>query len=150
MNGEVQEKIMEYMKKTRFCTLTTIGRRSKEPKSTIVFYENSELDIYFNTGKGTEKVKNIIANPSVAIAIHLDDPSAQDVQDTRGLLYSGRAEPVDETDFGEVPEGVKRVYEMVNSYFPDNAVIFKVRPKKINFIDYSKGFGHTDVLSFTT
>ena len=130
MNGEVQDKIMGYMKKTRFCTLTTIGRKSKEPKSTIVFYKNSGLDIYFNTGKGAEKVKNIKANPSVAIAIYYDDPSATDLQDTRGLVYSGKAAPVDENDFDEVPEGLKKVYDMVNSYFPDNAVIFKVRSEE--------------------
>jgi len=148
MNSELQNKIMEYMKKTRFSTLTTIGRRSKEPKSTIVFYENSGLDIYFNTGKGAEKVKNIKANPSVSIVIHHDDPSAKDVRDTRGLLYSGRAEAINEKDFDKVPEGVKKVYDMVNSYFPGNAVIFKVKPKKIIFIDYSKGFGYSDVLKF--
>jgi len=146
--NELQNKIMDYMKKTRFCSLTTIGRRSKEPKSTIIFYENSGLDIYFNTGKGAEKVKNSKANPSVALAIHYTDPSAKDIRDTRGLLYSGRAEAVNEKDFDQVPEGVKKVYGMVNQYFPNNAVIFKIKPKKIIFIDYSKGFGYKDVLKF--
>lgn len=109
--SELQNKIMDYMKKTRFCSL-------------------------------------IKANPSVSMVIHHDDPSAKDIRDTRGLLYSGRAEAVSEKDFDKVPDGVKKVYGMVNSYFPGSAVIFKVKPKKIIFIDYSKGFGYSDVLKF--
>lgn len=106
------------------------------------------MDIYFNTGKGTEKTKNIRSNPSVSVAIHHVDPSAKDVRDTQGLLYSGRAEAVGESDFDEVPAGVKKVYDMVNGYFPNAAIIFKVTPKKIIFIDYSKGFDHRDALEF--
>lgn len=63
-------------------------------------------------------------------------------------MYSGKATPVNESNFDEVPPGVKKVFEMVNSYFPGQGLVFKVRPKKIIFIDYSKGFGHTDVLEF--
>ncbi len=150
MGGDVESKIVEYMNKTRFATLTTIGRKSKEPKSTIIYYENSGFEIYFNTGRGTEKVKNIAANPSVAIAVHYSDPSAKDVQDTRGLLYSGVAMPIDGAEFKKVPGGVINVYDMVNSHFPNNAVIFKVIPKRISFIDYSLGFGHRDILDFAS
>ena len=144
----VEQKIMDYMGKTRFATLTTIGRKSGEPKSTIILYGNNRLDIYFNTGRATEKVKNIAANPVVAIAVHHDDPEAKELTDTRGLLISGRAEPLSDDDLSGVPEGVMMAYNMVNSHYPNASVVFKVAPKKMDFIDYSKGFGHRDIIEF--
>lgn len=146
MSSEVKRKIIDYMEKTRFCSLATVGRRSKEPRAAIIYYENSGLDIYFNTGKATQKALNIMANPAVAITIHHDNPSAKEISDTRGILYIGRANVVEEKDFNKVPDGVLKLYDMVNSFYPGASIIFKVTPKKIHFIDYSKGFGHRDVL----
>ncbi len=110
MDDEIRNKILDYMMKTRFCTLATVGRTSKDPRAHILFYQNSGLDIYFNTGKSTDKAKNIMSHPMVALTIHYEDPSARDLQDTRGILYSGKAEAVREKDFDKVPEGVKKVY----------------------------------------
>ncbi len=146
MTGEVKREIIDYMKKTRFCSLATVGRRSKEPRATIIYYENSELDIYFNTGKATQKALNIMANPAVAITIHHNDPSAKELADTRGILYIGRASVIEEKDFNKVPNGVLKLYDMVNNFYPGASMIFKATPRKIHFIDYSKGFGHRDVL----
>ncbi len=51
-------------------------------------------------------------------------------------------------EFGEVPAGVKKVYDTANSYFTNQAIVYRVEPKKISFIDYSKGFGHRDIVEF--
>jgi len=86
----------------------------------------------------------------VSLTIDHDTP---EVMATTGLSMAARAQAVAERD-----EAVK-VLRMLQMKFPgfsqplpmlspENTKIFWVTPTVISVLDYSKGFGHTDLVTF--
>jgi general stress protein 26 len=146
MSEDLKNEIMDFMKKGRFCTLATVGRRSGRPQAATIGYETAGFDIYFATGGKTAKFRNIKSNPWVAIAIYYSESGAPG---GKGLQYFGKAEEVSEKDFEKVPERTLNTYNRINKQDPARKeVIVKIKPSKILYWNPSKGFGHMDVLKF--
>lgn len=68
MPDNLTERVIDYMEKCRLCTIATVNADG-QPDASTVFFRNSGVDIYFNTGRDTKKVDNILTNPNVAIAM---------------------------------------------------------------------------------
>jgi len=146
MNGDVEKEIIDYMKKARFCTLATVGRRTGRPQAATIGFENVGFDIYFATGGKTAKMRNINSNPWVAIAIYHTDPTARAAM---GIQYFGKAEIVSKKDFSQVPERTLNTYNRINNMDPEREeVIVRVKPDRIYCWNPSKGFGNIDKLEF--
>jgi general stress protein 26 len=65
---DLNKVISDYISKCHSCTIATVGLDG-EPDASTVFFANSGLDIYFNTSKDSQKMKNIEDNQRVAITI---------------------------------------------------------------------------------
>jgi len=144
MNGDVEKEILNYMKKARFCTLATVGRRTGRPQAATIGFENIGFDIYFATGGKTARALN--SNPWVAITIYHADPTARAA---KGIQYFGKAEVVSEKAFGQVPERTLNTYNSINKMDPEREeVIVRVKPDRIYYWNPSKGFGNIDKLKF--
>jgi general stress protein 26 len=147
MAGDIKEQVIKYMEKCRACTIAT-ATADGQPSNSTVFFKNTGADIYFNTGRDSEKVRNILANPRVAIAIQEDGPTPKADRDIKGIQYMGKAEILSDEDTAEAPKAVMARHNAFNSAKPGNSVIVKVTPVKIYLIDYSRGFRHRDILEF--
>jgi nitroimidazol reductase NimA-like FMN-containing flavoprotein (pyridoxamine 5'-phosphate oxidase superfamily) len=134
------------MSKCAICTLATASTDG-EPSASTVYFKNAGTDIYFNTGRDTQKVRNITLNPRVAIAMQEVSAPKTD-QEIKGIQYIGKARILSDADITEVPKAVVARHRAFNSSYPGTSVIVKVTPIKIYLIDYSHGFRHRDVLQF--
>lgn len=143
----VKKEVTQYIEKCRLCTIATANTEG-QPSVSTVFFRNRELDLYFNTGRHTQKAQNILANPKVAIAMQEAGSVPESDREIKGIQYIGKASILSEGDAAEVPKPVMVRHNAFNSAQPRNSVIIKVTPAKIYLIDYSRGFRHRDILEF--
>lgn len=147
MNREQRALIERLLDAHRVMTLATL-RPDGWPQATTVGYVNDGLTLYFLCGPMSQKAANLARDDRVSLTID-DDPD--DVLAIKGLSMAARAAPV--TD----PAIVTRMLERLVTRYPpqpllpkmppDQAVrLYRVVPKIISLLDYSKGFGHTDLL----
>jgi uncharacterized protein YhbP (UPF0306 family) len=146
MDSNLASRIAEYMSKCAICTLATASTDG-EPSASTVYFKNAGTDIYFNTGRDTQKVRNITLNPRVAIAMQEVSAPKTD-QEIKGIQYIGKVRILSDADITEVPKAVVARHRAFNSSYPGTSVLVKVTPIKIYLIDYSHGFRHRDVLQF--
>ncbi|MGB2799018.1 MAG: pyridoxamine 5'-phosphate oxidase family protein [Dehalococcoidia bacterium] len=147
MSVDLKDQIVEYIEKCRFCAIATASTEG-EPSISTVFFKNIGASVYFNTGRETQKVQNIMENPRVAIAMQEAGYVPEADRDIKGIQYIGKAEILSDANIDEVPPAVMSRHRAFNSVKPDNSVIIKVTPVRIYQIDYARGFRHRDLLEF--
>ena len=145
MSAELRDRIVEYMGKCRSCTVAT-ATADGQPSASTVFFKNSGLDVYFNTARHSQKVRNIEANPRVAVTMQAAQPAFGSDKDIKGVQYTGRGRVLSDEEAREVPKAVMARHKAFNSAMPGKAVIVRLTPERVYFIDYSLGFRHRDVL----
>ncbi|MBI4273332.1 MAG: pyridoxamine 5'-phosphate oxidase family protein [Rhizobiales bacterium] len=134
------------------------------PQATMVGYINDGFLLYCFVARNAQKHANILRDPRVSIAIGSDAAKPLDI---KGLSLAGLASVVnDQTEFDYIsalrlkryPEyaalpapvlregALKRI-----SPQPASAavVMLRIAPEIISVLDYSKGFGHTDLVTFS-
>jgi hypothetical protein len=83
---------------------------------------------------------------SLTIDYDVSDPMA-----ITGLSMAAHAYPVnDATEFGKAMQLLGQRYPEYAKYpmpKPEELRVYRVEPKVISVLDYSKGFGHTDVVT---
>jgi uncharacterized protein YhbP (UPF0306 family) len=145
--GDLNKVISDYISKCHSCTIATVGLDG-EPDASTVFFANSGLDIYFNTSKDSQKMKNIKDNQRVAITMQTN-PEPKTDQEISGIQYNGIAKILPESEYTNVPRGVISRHKAFNSIKPGNSIIVKVTATKVYFINYAKGFRHRELLQFS-
>ena len=145
--GDLNKVISDYISKCHSCTIATVGLDG-EPDASTVFFANSGLDIYFNTSKDSQKMKNIKDNQRVAITMQTN-PEPKTDQEISGIQYNGIAKILPESEYTNVPRGVIARHKAFNSIKPGNSIIVKVTATKVYFINYAKGFRHRELLQFS-
>jgi uncharacterized protein YhbP (UPF0306 family) len=144
MDSDLSKRITKYISECPACTLATAGADGS-PNASTVFINNEGLDIYFNTAKDSQKIRNIQANPRISVAMQKVAFPKTDVE-ISGIQYNGTAKILPDDNPAGVPAPVMARHKAFNSIKPGNSVIVKVTPKKIYFVDYSKGFRHRELL----
>ena len=148
MDAELKRKILQLLAQHRKLTIATL-RPDGWPQATTVGYGNEELTIYFLCGPDSQKAANLARDDRVSLTI--DDDIGQ-VLTIEGLSMAGRAQVV--TD----PIEAERALQLMVKRYPPQEVplpmpniadvrIFRVTPSVISVLDYSKGFGHTDLVT---
>lgn len=129
-------------------TLATV-RPDGYPQATTVSFAHDGLTLYVGIGKHSQKADNIRHNNKVALTINLP---YQDWRDIKGLSMSALAAIAD-TD-AEVEEAksclLKRFPQTAEWADPGtagNIAFLKITPQLISVLDYSKGFGHTELVT---
>ena len=149
MEEELRRKILALLEQHRIMTVATL-RPDGWPQATTVGYVNEGLTLYFLCGLGSQKAKNLAQDDRISLTIDHDTP---DLMAITGLSMAARARAV--TDRAEA-EKVLRMLPLkypdapplpIKMPTPDEIRIFRVTPTVISILDYSKGFGHTDLVT---
>jgi nitroimidazol reductase NimA-like FMN-containing flavoprotein (pyridoxamine 5'-phosphate oxidase superfamily) len=149
MNVEIRNKILDLLDKHRIMTIATL-RPDGWPQATTVGYVNDGLTLYFLCGLDSQKAANLAADDRVSLTI---DEDAAQIMEIKGLSMAARAQAV--TDREEAERVLKMLplkYPEQTSFpvsmpTPDDIRIFRLMPVVISVLDYSKGFGHTDLVT---
>jgi hypothetical protein len=99
-------------------------------------------------GRHSQKAENIRANGKVSLTINLP---YQDWRAIRGLSMSAFAEVLDVAqEISQAAACLERRFPAVQEWCgPDMAqevAFVRIRPQMVSVIDYSKGFGHTELV----
>ena len=141
---KLEKVIVQYMSECPSCTIATVDPDGT-PDATTVFFAAKGLDIYLNTAKDSEKIRNIRGNVRVAVAMQ-KNPAPKTDREISGIQYKGIAKIVPDSEQESVPGPVMARHRAFNSIKPGNSVIVRVTPVDIYLIDYTKGFRHRDRL----
>jgi nitroimidazol reductase NimA-like FMN-containing flavoprotein (pyridoxamine 5'-phosphate oxidase superfamily) len=148
MDEEIRQKILTLLSQHRIMTLATL-RPDGWPQATTVGYVNDGLTLYFLCGLDSQKAANLAGDDRVSLTI---DHDAQDLMAITGLSMAAHARPVVDRAEGE------KVLRMLPLKYPEQTLpvpmptpedvrIFRVMPTVISVLDYSRGFGHSDLVT---
>ena len=148
MDKALKEKILTLLDQHRIMTVATL-RPDGWPQATTVGYVSEGLTLYFLCGLDSQKAKNLAQDDRLSLTI---DHDTSDLMAITGLSMAAHAQPV--TD----PAEADKILQMLPSKYPpqtslpmamptrDEVRIFRVTPTVISVLDYTKGFGHTDLV----
>jgi nitroimidazol reductase NimA-like FMN-containing flavoprotein (pyridoxamine 5'-phosphate oxidase superfamily) len=149
MDDALRRKILALLDEHRIMTVATL-RPDGWPQATTVGYVNEGLTLYFLCGLESQKARNIARDNRISLTI---DHDTADVMAITGLSMAAHAYPVEDRAEAE------KVLQMLPAKYPDSPPLpvkmptpdevrlFRVVPVVISVLDYSKGFGHTDIVN---
>ena len=149
MDEEIRRKILTLLDQHRIMTIATL-RPDGWPQATTVGYANEGLTLYFLCGPDSQKAANLARNDRVSLTIDQDTPQVMEIT---GLSMAARAQVVvDPTEAEKALRLLMLKYPQQASIpipmpTPADVRIFRVTPMVISVLDYSKGFGHTDLVN---
>jgi nitroimidazol reductase NimA-like FMN-containing flavoprotein (pyridoxamine 5'-phosphate oxidase superfamily) len=147
MKKELREHILKLLAGHRIMTVAT-NRPDGWPQATVVGYVNEGLTLYCFVSRMSQKFQNIAHDPRVSIAIanDVDQPLA-----IEGLSMATRGEPV--ADNEEYERAASLLLDRYPEYkkwplpAPSLAPLMRFTPQVISVLDYSQGFGHSDLVT---
>ena len=143
----ILERVLDLLKTHDKMKVATV-RADGFPQATTVNYVNEGLVIYFGCGVRSQKARNIVRDDRVSLAI---DHEYADWSKIQGLSMGGIAERVsDIQDIERIGDLFTRKFPQLSGFRPEDLLgtaFFRVTPKVISVLDYSKGFGHTDLIA---
>lgn len=141
-----QEKFtLDLLRRHKSMTLATL-RPDGFPQATTVTYANEGFDLYFCCDTASQKAKNIRKCDKVSAAI---DRDVRDWNKIKGLSLGG---------YAQVLKGKRErehAYALLVKKFPEMGAVpptepglafVRVRPSVMSLIDYTQGFGHTELV----
>jgi general stress protein 26 len=145
MTPDLRDFIVRILDEHRIMTLAT-NRADGWPQATVVGYANDGLKIYCFVSRLGQKYSNIVRDPRVSAAIASDFSNPLDI---KGLSLAAKAVTITEgSEFD-------RAYDIFLKRFPQYATwprpnpaaapMLRITPTVISVLDYSKGFGHSDL-----
>lgn len=149
MDEAIRRTIQAILDGQRIMSVATL-RPDGWPQATTVGYVNDGLTLYFLCGPDSQKATNIERDNRVSLTIN---PDAGQLMEITGLSMAAHAEKVKD------PDEADRVLRLMPAKYPaqkglaismptrDQICIFRVVPKVISVLDYSKGFGHADLVT---
>jgi nitroimidazol reductase NimA-like FMN-containing flavoprotein (pyridoxamine 5'-phosphate oxidase superfamily) len=147
MDEILQKKILGILDQHRIMTVAT-NRPDGWPQATTVGYVSDGFTLYFLCSPQSQKAQNLARDSRISLTI---DHDTSDPMTILGLSMAAQAQPV--TD----PTEVAKVLFMLPQKYPDYAafpmpkpeetVVFWVVPKVISVLDYTKGFGHAELVT---
>jgi nitroimidazol reductase NimA-like FMN-containing flavoprotein (pyridoxamine 5'-phosphate oxidase superfamily) len=149
VQDDIRQQIRRLLDQHRIMTVATL-RADGWPQATTVGYANDGLTLYFLCGLDSQKAVNLERDNRLSLTIDHDTPQVMEIT---GLSMAARAVPV--TD---AAEGEKALQLLMQKYPEQTSLplpmpkfaevrIFRVTPTVISVLDYSKGFGHTDLIT---
>jgi len=143
----MKDKAIGILAENRLMAIATT-RPDGWPHNTMVGYANEDILVYFVISRQSQKFANIERDERVSLVIGRDfhDPST-----IKALSIAARASEVRD------PNQRKRAVELLLDRHPglrkleppspDHSAVMRANPDAITILDYSKGFGHADLLT---
>ena len=134
------------------------------PRQRWVGYVNDGFLLYCFVARNTQKYTNILRDPRISIAIGSDAPNPLDV---KGLSLAGQATEVTDTlefdyvaklrlkrypEYATLPSSARQegALQRISPQPPSAKIaLLRIAPDIISVLDYSKGFGHSDLVTFS-
>jgi len=148
VSTDLKQDVSDYISSHTHCVMAT--SREDNPRAATVMYAPDGFNIIVHTIRGTSKVRNVEANPNVALVI--DDKASEGWGQAKMLQYIGKAEIVTSPEEQQKAVAIytKRFAITKRMLTPEglakDQVLIKITPVKIYFSDYSKGYGHREKL----
>jgi nitroimidazol reductase NimA-like FMN-containing flavoprotein (pyridoxamine 5'-phosphate oxidase superfamily) len=149
MDETLKRKILKLIDEHRIMTIATL-RPDGWPQATTVGYASEGLTLYFLCALDSQKARNLARDDRMSLTIDHDTP---EIMQITGLSMAARATAVtDQAEAEKVLRILPRKYPEQNIPLPgpmpgpNDVRIFRVTPVVISVLDYSKGFGHTDLV----
>lgn len=148
MDATIRDKILMLLDEHRIMTIATL-RPDGWPQATTVGYVSEGLTLYFLCGLDSQKARNLARDDRVSLTIDHDTP---DIMAIAGLSMAAHAVGVADREEAE------RVLKLLPAKYPEESSvpikmpgpedvrIFRVKPTVISVLDYTQGFGHTDLV----
>ena len=147
MDEAIRRKIVELLDQHRLMTVATL-RADGWPQATTVGYMNDGLEIYFLCSPQSQKAQNLARDDRISATIDRDTPDPMTIT---GLSMAAHAQAV--SDPAEVAKALAMLpakfpeYTALPPPTPEEVRVFRVTPKVISVLDYTKGFAHTDLVT---
>ena len=146
MKQELKRQIVELLDQHRIMTIAT-NRSDGWPQATVVGYANDGLIIYCFVARDGQKYANIQLDPRVSLAIAKDYPQPLQI---KGLSMAGEALVVEDKSEVDHAQSIllRRYpeYKVMPKHDPAAVPMLRITPEIVSILDYSKGFGHTDLV----
>ncbi|MCB1743277.1 MAG: pyridoxamine 5'-phosphate oxidase family protein [Gammaproteobacteria bacterium] len=149
MQVELREKILKILQATRDMAIAT-NRPDGYPQNTTVSFVHDGLSLYFGCGTHSQKLANLRRDGRVSVTLTAPYTSWAEIQ---GLSMSARAHEL------HAGEDIERIGALMLERFPavgdielaepGDFALIEVVPEVISVLDYTQGFGHTDVAIVT-
>jgi nitroimidazol reductase NimA-like FMN-containing flavoprotein (pyridoxamine 5'-phosphate oxidase superfamily) len=148
MDEKLRRKILDILANHRIMTVATL-RQDGWPQATTVGYASESLTLYFLCGLDSQKAANMARDQRVSLTIDHDTPQVMEIS---GLSMAARATRVNDQDeaqraidllISRYPEQNSIPFQMPK---PEEVCIIRLTPVVISVLDYTQGFGHTDLV----
>jgi len=150
MDETIKQKILSLLNEHRIMTLATL-RPDGWPQATTVGYVNDGLTLYFLCGLESQKAANIAKDNRVSLTI---DHDTDQIMEITGLsMAAGATAVTDRTEAQRILDMIPLKYPAQRTALPgpmpkpEDVRIFRLVPVVISVLDYTKGFGHTDLVT---
>lgn len=157
---EKKQLILRLLDKHRVMALAT-NRPDGWPQVTQVGYVNDGFLLYCFVARNSQKHANILLDPRISASIGSDAPRPLDIE---GLSLAGKADIVtDPSEFAyasrlrlkRYPEYAVPVLHKADGAriaprpSSDGVVLLRIAPELFSVLDYSQGFGQSDLITFS-
>lgn len=143
----MKESAIQILDANRVMAIATV-RTDGWPHATIVGYANEGILIYFMISRTSQKFANIERDNRISLAIGRD---FHDPKSIRGLSIAAHASEV--TDSKQRDHAIKLLLDQhpglkrLKPKSLSESIVMRAAPAILTIVDYSKGFGHSDVLT---
>jgi nitroimidazol reductase NimA-like FMN-containing flavoprotein (pyridoxamine 5'-phosphate oxidase superfamily) len=149
MDDDIRQKVLALLDQHRIMTIATL-RPDGWPQATTVGYVNEGMILYFLCGLDSQKANNLARDNRCSLTI---DHDTANIMAITGLSMAARAHAIlDRAEAEKVLRMLPLKYPDAPALemkmpTPDEVRLFRVEPVVISVLDYSKGFGHTDLVT---
>ena len=143
----MRDKAVRILDQNRVMAISTI-RPDGWPQTTLVGYANQDIFIYFVVSRQSQKFANMMRDDRISLAV------GQDFHNPTSILAISAAAHASEVSDAKQRGGL---VELIRGRHPglkilaspdfNDAAVIRAHPSIITISDYSKGFGHADVLT---
>jgi nitroimidazol reductase NimA-like FMN-containing flavoprotein (pyridoxamine 5'-phosphate oxidase superfamily) len=143
----MKEKAIAILDANRLMAISTV-RPDGWPQCTMVGYANEDILLYFVISRESQKFANITEDDRVSLVVGRD---FHDPRTIEALSIAARASEVRD------PKQRQRALALLlerhpglkglEPPHPEHSAVMRAYPEIITILDYSKGFGHADVLT---
>jgi general stress protein 26 len=140
MDHDLKTKILKILDRHRLMSVAT-NRPDGWPQATTVGYANIGLTLYFCCRPQTQKARNLTRDSRISLAI-ADDGA--DPMTIAGLSMAAEAKL--ENDPAEISKATSLLYLKFPAFEHNETLVYRVTPKVISVIDYTEGFGDTELI----
>jgi nitroimidazol reductase NimA-like FMN-containing flavoprotein (pyridoxamine 5'-phosphate oxidase superfamily) len=143
----MEQKAVDILSKYRLMAIATL-RPDGWPQATMVSYANEGLLLYFIVSRASQKYTNIERDSRVSIVVGRD---FEDPAQIKALSIAANASEVRD------PKQRERAIELILERHPalarlgrpdlEHSAVMRAYCSIVTILDYSKGFGHADILT---